>query len=129
MEHDTLARALSTIKNAEAVSKEEVRIKPYSNLISELLNLLKQEGYINDFKLIEDGKGGFLQVSLKGAINKIAAIKPRYSVKITEYEKFETRYLPAKDFGRLIISTPKGMMSHIKSKELKLGGILLAYVY
>jgi len=45
------------------------------------------------------------------------------------YEKFEKRYLPAKDFGMIIVSTNQGIMTHIEAKEKGLGGRLLAYVY
>ncbi|MAG78181.1 30S ribosomal protein S8, partial [archaeon] len=56
-------------------------------------------------------------------------IKPRFSVKIDGYEKFEKRFLLSKDFGLIIVSTSKGIMTHIEAKEKKLGGKLLAFVY
>jgi small subunit ribosomal protein S8 len=56
-------------------------------------------------------------------------IKPRYSVKKTDLEKFEARYLPAQDFGVIILTTTAGVISHAKAKELGVGGKLLAYVY
>jgi small subunit ribosomal protein S8 len=56
-------------------------------------------------------------------------VKPRYSVKSDNYEKFEKRYLPAKEFGVLVVSTPKGMMSHNDARKNKLGGRLIAYCY
>jgi small subunit ribosomal protein S8 len=56
-------------------------------------------------------------------------IKPRYSVKKKDMEKFEARYLPAQDFGVLIISTTKGVKSHTVAREQGVGGKLLAYVY
>ncbi len=46
-----------------------------------------------------------------------------------EFEKFEKRFLPAKDFGFLILSTSKGIMTHLAAKEKSIGGKLLAYVY
>lgn len=129
MEHDLLARALSAIKNAEARGKSKVIVRPVSKLLKTILNLLKKESYIKDFKFIEDNKGGIFEIELAGIINKIGVIKPRFSVKLDGYEKFEERYLPAKDFGRIIVSTPKGVMTHIEAKQKKLGGVLLAYVY
>jgi len=129
MEHDPLARALSAIRNAEARGKSTVIVRPVSKLLGKILELLKKEDYIKSFKYIDDRRGGIYEIELAGTINKIGAIKPRFSVKIKDYEKFEERYLPAKDFGRLIVSTPKGVMTHIEAKEKKLGGVLLAYVY
>ena len=46
-----------------------------------------------------------------------------------KFEKFERRYLPAKDLGILFVSTPKGIMTHYDAKAKKLGGKLLAYCY
>jgi small subunit ribosomal protein S8 len=50
-------------------------------------------------------------------------------VQKTELEKWESRYLPAQDFGVLILTTTAGVVSHMKAKELGVGGKLLAYVY
>jgi small subunit ribosomal protein S8 len=66
---------------------------------------------------------------LKGAINNCGVIKPRYSVKRSDLEKFESRYLPAQDFGVLILTTTEGVITHTEAKELGVGGKLLAYVY
>ena len=46
-----------------------------------------------------------------------------------EFEKFEKRYLPAKNFGILIVTTPEGIMTHNEAKERGIGGRLLAYMY
>ena len=68
-------------------------------------------------------------VELSGRINDCGAVRPRFSVKRTEYERFEKRYLPARDFGILIVSTTEGVMSQKEAMERGLGGVLLAYVY
>jgi len=129
MLQDTLATALSAINNAELRGKTIVILTPASRLLKEVLTLLKKEEYIQNFEFIETGRGGQIKVTLNGAINKINAIKPRYAITLQEFEKFEKRYLPAKDFGRLVISTSKGVTTHIDAKTKKLGGVLLAYVY
>ena len=66
---------------------------------------------------------------MAGSINKCGVIKPRFSVKKNEYEKFEKRYLPAHGFGIIIVSTPKGLMMHDEAIEKGLGGKLIAYCY
>ncbi|MCD6547438.1 MAG: 30S ribosomal protein S8 [Nanoarchaeota archaeon] len=126
---DIIAQALSQINNAEKKGKSYCIIKPVSKLLREILNLMREEGYIGEFEVIDDGRGGILKVNLIGAINKCGAIKPRFSTKIDEFEKFEKRYLPAKDFGILILTTTKGVMTHKKAKKERIGGQLLAYVY
>jgi small subunit ribosomal protein S8 len=56
-------------------------------------------------------------------------IQPRFFVKKDEYEKWEKRYLPARGFGIMIVSTSKGVMSQKEAESLKIGGRLLGYVY
>ena len=129
MEHDILARALSAINNAEKKGKAIVIVRPVSKLLEAIFKKLQEEKYISGFKFIDDKKGGIFEIKLAGTINKIGAIKPRFSVNLSNYEKFEKRYLPAKDFGRIIVSTPKGIFTHIEAKKKNLGGVLLAYVY
>ncbi|MDH7517966.1 MAG: 30S ribosomal protein S8 [Candidatus Thermoplasmatota archaeon] len=129
MLNDPLADALSTIKNAETKGKGTCIIQPSSKLIGGVLSLLKEKGYIGEFKHIDDGKSGIFQVQLIGHINDCGVIKPRYPVKREELEKWEARYLPARDFGLLILTTTMGIVSHTEAKKNGIGGKLLAYVY
>ncbi|MBI4981244.1 30S ribosomal protein S8 [Candidatus Woesearchaeota archaeon] len=129
MFNDPLAAALSKIMNAERVGKREVLIKPASKLLKEVLNILNEHNYLGTFEEIDDEKGGVLKVNILGNVNKCGAIKPRFSTKHNNFEKWEKRYLPAKDFGLLIVSTPLGIMAHNIAKEKKTGGKLLAYCY
>jgi small subunit ribosomal protein S8 len=126
---DIIADSLIRIRNAEKIGKSEIIIKPVSNLLRDMLNVIRAEGYIGEFEVIDNGKGGVLLLSLLGKINKCGAVRPRFSVKFNEFEKFEKRYLPAKGFGMLIVSTTKGIMTNEQAKKLKTGGQLLAYVY
>jgi len=128
MQHDLLADALSAIKNAERVGKKEVEVKA-SKLIGNVLKLMKEKGYIGNFKFVQDGRGGKFKIELKGKIVDCNVIKPRFSVKVEEFEKWEKRYLPAYNVGILILTTNKGVMDHSKAKKLRVGGKLLCYVY
>ena len=129
MQNDPLNDAMSTIKNAATVGKSECQIKPSSKLIGRVLKVMQENGYINQFEFVEDGKAGVFKVKMQGKINNCGVIKPRYSVKKVDLELFEARYLPAQDFGVLIVSTTEGVISHVKAKELGVGGKLLAFVY
>ena len=126
---DTLANALATIMNNEIRGHRECLIYPASKLIGRVLMTLQKEGYIGEIRYIEDGRGGKFIVQLLGRINKCGVIKPRFSVKKNEYEKWERVYLPSREMGVLIVSTPKGVMSHREAISKGLGGVLLAYVY
>ena len=129
MQSDPLNDAMSTIKNAASVGKSECVIHPSSKLIGRVLKVMQEYGYINQFEFVEDGKAGIFKVRLQGRINDCGVIKPRYSVQKNDLDKFESRYLPAQDFGVLILTTTAGVISHAKAKELGIGGKLLAYVY
>jgi small subunit ribosomal protein S8 len=129
MLNDTLSNALSHIFNCEKEGKSECVIKNSSKLIKKTLDILKENKYVGEYKAIVTDRGEILKLELIGNINKIGTIKPRFSVKSDNYEKFEKRFLPAKDFGILIVSTPKGLMIHTKAIEKNLGGRLIVYCY
>jgi len=126
---DPLADALSTIKNAEMTGKPDCTLRPASKLIGNVLKVMKEKGYIGDFEFMDDGKSGNFKVQLKGKINKCGVIRPRHAVKNTDFEKWEKRYLPAKGFGSIILTTPEGVMTHSEARDNGIGGELLAYVY
>jgi small subunit ribosomal protein S8 len=129
MLNDPLADALSIIRNAEMRGIHKCVIQPSSKLIGGVLNLLKEKGYLGNFEYIEDGKAGIYQVELLGSINNCGVIKPRYPINIREMDKWEARYLPARDFGLLILTTTEGIISHDQARKKGIGGKLLAYVY
>jgi small subunit ribosomal protein S8 len=129
MRHDVLSDVLSTLKNMKDRGLFEIEVRPISGTVKGVLTVLKAEGYISEFAVVEDKRGGYAKIKLTNLINNIGAIRPRFSVTLEEFESFESRYLPAKDFGRLIVSTSKGVMTHLQAKVQQLGGVLLAYVY
>ena len=128
MRHDILSDVLVTIKNADLLGKTSA-VVPASKLIGNVLKLLTEKGYLNNYEFNDDRKGGEFIISLNGRINGCGAIKPRFSVKLKDMETHEARYLPAKDFGILILTTPYGVMNNDQAREASTGGKLLAYVY
>ncbi len=127
--NDTLSNVMSTINNCEKVCKQVCIVKPISKLINNVLQILNDNQFIGSFKTIDEARGGIIEVNLLGNINKCGVIKPRFSVKLGDYEKFEKRFLPAKDVGIIIMSTSQGLMTHNQAIEKKLGGKLIAYCY
>ncbi len=129
MQNDPLGDALSKMNNAAMAGRREIEIRPASKLIGRILKIMEEHGYVEEFEYVEDGRGGIFRIRLSPTINKCGAIKPRFSVKREQMEKFESRYLPAQDFGILIITTNRGVMTHSEAKKMGVGGKLLAYVY
>ena len=128
MRHDLLSDALHVLNNAEKIGRRTV-IVPASSLIKEVLIVIQKSGYIGEFEFLDDGKSGQFRIELIRRINKSRSIKPRFAVRLGEFEKWEARYLPAKGFGILVVSTPKGVMTHREAEEKCIGGRLIAYVY
>jgi small subunit ribosomal protein S8 len=127
--NDPLSNLLSQIRNYEEAGKKELITRSNSKIIRKVLAIMQEHKYLGGFEEIKDSKGDLLKIYLLGNINKTGVIKPRFSVKKETYEKFEKRFLPAKDFGILIVSTPQGMMVHTEAKKKSLGGRLISYCY
>lgn len=129
MRHDPLNDAISTLHNAEQAGKGNCILTPSSKLLGRILKVMADHQYIQEFEYTPRVGGDAYEVRLHGAINRCGIIKPRFSVKREDLERFEARYLPAQDFGVLVLTTTAGVISHHKAKELGIGGRLLAYVY
>jgi len=129
MLHDPLNDAMAMLKNAELAGKGECRIRPASKLIGRVLNVLQQTQYIEQFEVVDEHGIATFAVRLKGAINECGVVKPRFAIKRRDLERWEARYLPAQDFGVLILSTTAGVVSNAEAKNLGVGGKVLAYVY
>jgi small subunit ribosomal protein S8 len=126
---DPLADALTNMRNNEMQGNNTCTITPASKMIGHVLRTMQKEEYIGEFEFVDDGKAGQFIVELEGNINKCGVIKPRHAVKNDEYERFEKRYLPSKNFGIMIMTTSQGIMTHKEAKEKGIGGRLLVYIY
>ena len=126
---DILANALSNIMSAEATGKRECIAGVSSKTLKGVLTIMKDNYYIGDFQEINDEKGGKVVINLIGKINNTGVIKPRFAVKLNEYKKYEERFLPAQNFGLIVVSTSHGLITHREAKEKKIGGKLISFVY
>ena len=122
MSNDILANTLSKVLNSEKRCYNECLVKPSSKILKKVLEVMKDNLYIGNFIEINDNKGNVLKINLIGKINNCNVIKPRHAVGFEDFEKFEKRYLPAKGFGMIIISTNKGIMTLEEAKSKKIGG-------
>ncbi|SEW24243.1 30S ribosomal protein S8 [Halobacterium jilantaiense] len=127
--NDPLSDALSGLDNAESVGHLTHTVEPASNMVGSVLEVFYDRGYIDGFEFVDDGKAGRFEVELKGAINECGPVNPRYSVGADGFEQWEKRYLPARDYGALVVTTSHGIMSHYEAREEGVGGQVIAYVY
>jgi len=123
MSQDIIADTLNQIMNIKRARKTKLVVTKNSKLLRNVLDLVKGNGYI-DYKIEDDE----IKIEIKN-LNEIRAIKPRYTVSAKGINKYVRRFLPAKNFGFLIISTNKGLMTHTDAEEKNLGGCLIAYVF
>ena len=126
---DPLVNALNTILVHEERHKKECIIAPASNIVGRVLRIFQTKGYVGEIEFIDDGRQGKFRVQLFGRINECKAVKPRFSVKVKGLERYEKRFLPSRDLGTLIISTPKGIITHQEAREQNSGGRVLAYIF
>ena len=126
MSQDIVADALNMIWNAKKARKEIVVVKRISNLLIEVLKIMKQYRAIKKYKI--DSKDKSLEITI-GELSECKSIKPRFSCDLAQIEKYRRRYLPARNLGVMIISTNKGLMTHEEAQEEQIGGSLIAYFY
>jgi len=123
MSQDIVADALNEIMNAKKARKSEIVINKNSKLLRNVLDIAKERGYL-DYNI----EGNEIKVSLKN-LNEIKAVKPRYTISVKKINNYVRRFLPAKNFGLLIISTNEGLMSHEDAEEKNIGGCIIAYMF
>lgn len=126
MSQDIVADGLNMIKNAKKARKKTIEIKRISNLLIEILKIMKQKEAIKKYKI--DSKEKKVEVTL-GEFSECKAIKPRFTVNKNQIEKYRRRYLPARNIGTIIISTNKGLITHEEALEEGIGGCLISYFY
>jgi len=128
MKSDIISDALNTIMNAKRIEKTEVRINRISKFLINILEMMKEEKYI-DFEVKDEQESKPYVVVKILKLNVCRAIKPRYSVTSEGVEKYLRRYLPSRNFGTVIVSTNKGLMTQYEADKNNLGGSLIAYFY
>ncbi len=128
--NDLIADALTMMRNAIMAKKETVDV-PASNTLKSILEILKKEAYIEDFKFIEDKKQGILRIYLKYTQLKpaIKNIKRISKSGLRVYVKGDKIPYVLRGRGLAIISTSKGLLSDKEARQQGLGGEVMAYVW
>ncbi len=127
---DPIADLLARVRNAGAAGKHEMFV-PYSKIKSEIIRILKEEGYITDFELNNEGAHPRIKITNK-IHNRTSAITGLKRVSRPGLR----RYVGADEIPRVlggmgisILSTSRGILSGKDAKKQKLGGELLAYIW
>ena len=124
---DPLADMLTRIRNAGMVRYETVDV-PMSNLKVGVAKVLREEGYINDYEIIEDNKQGTLRIMLKYGPNDekvINGIRRVSKPGLRQYVKADDIPKVMSGLGISILSTSKGIITDREARRLRIGGEIL----
>jgi len=127
---DLIADAFTMIRNAVMAKKENVDI-PASGALKSILEILKREDYISNFKLIEDKRQGILRIYLKYIDTKpaISNIKRISKPGLRVYVKRDKIPSVLRGRGLAIISTSKGVFTDKEARTQGVGGEVIAYIW
>ena len=127
---DLIADVFTIIRNAIMANKQTADV-PASNTIKSILDILKKQNYIDNFKLIEDKKQGLLRIYLKYIQGRsaIKAIKRISRPGLRAYVKSEKIPSVLRGKGMAIITTSKGLMTDQEARDLKIGGEIIGYIW
>ncbi|HEX6593723.1 MAG TPA: 30S ribosomal protein S8 [Bacillota bacterium] len=128
---DPIADMLTRVRNASAVRHEKMEL-PASKLKRDIADILKREGFVRDYELIEDDKQGILRIFLKYGPNNehvISGIKRISKPGLRVYAKADEVPRVLNGLGIAIISTSKGVLSDREARSQAVGGEVLAYVW
>ena len=127
---DPVADLLTRIRNACEAGHRRVDV-PVSKLKSEIARLLRENHYIQDFKVLDDGRHGLLRIYLKyhGEAPVIRELRRVSTPGLRRYVK--SREIPRvkNGLGMAILSTPQGLMSDRDARKAQIGGELLAVLW
>ena len=127
---DTIADMLTRIRNANRMHYEEVTV-PASNVKKEIARILKEEGFIKDYKIVSDDAQGTIVLTLK--YNKkesvITGLKRISKPGLRVYAKNDDVPKVLNGLGIAIISTSKGIMTDKEARKQNIGGEVLAYIW
>jgi small subunit ribosomal protein S8 len=127
---DPVADMLTRIRNACEAGHRRVDV-PVSKLKVEIARLLKANNYVQDFKVLDDGRHGLLRLYLRyhGDIPVIRELRRVSSPGLRRYVKVREIPRVRNGLGMAILSTPRGLMSDREARSAHLGGELLAVVW
>mgnify|MGYP002518153964 FL=1 len=127
---DPIADMLTRIRNANQQKHETVSI-PYSNLKNELAKILKNEGFVTDFTVEEEGNKKNIVITLKYKGNErvITGLKRVSKPGLRQYAKVNEIPKVLNGLGIVVLSTSQGLMTDKEARAKNIGGEVLAYIW
>jgi len=128
---DTIADMLTRIRNANQMRYQQVSV-PASNLKVSLAKILKEEGFIEDYKLVNEDVQGTIELTLKYGQNKervITGLKRISKPGLRVYAKSTEIPKVLNGLGIAVISTSHGVMTDKEARKQNLGGEVLCYIW
>ena len=128
---DPVADMLTRIRNANVVRHEVLEL-PSSKLKAEIADILKREGYVRDYEVVEDNKQGILKIFLKYGSNEeqvITGIKRISKPGLRVFAKADEVPRVLNGLGTAIVSTSRGVLSDKEARSQHVGGEVLAYIW
>lgn len=128
---DPIADLLTRIRNANQMRYQEVSV-PSSKMKLEIVKILKEEGYIENYKVEKNDVQDNINITLKYGKNKervISGLKRISKPGLRVYAKAEEIPTVLNGLGISIISTPNGVMTGKEAKKQNVGGEVLAYIW
>lgn len=128
--NDPIADMLTRIRNANAMRYKEVEV-PASKIKLEIARILKEEGFISDYKVKKNNVQNIIVLNLKYADKErvITGLKRISKPGLRVYAKCEDIPRVLNGLGIAIVSTSKGLMTDKQARENSLGGEVLAYIW
>lgn len=127
---DPIADMLTRIRNANQQKHEIVSI-PYSNLKNDLAKILKNEGFVTDFVVNEEGNHKNIVITLKYKGNErvITGLKRVSKPGLRQYAKVNEIPKVLNGLGIVVLSTSQGLMTDKEARAKNIGGEVLAYIW
>ena len=129
---DTIADMLTRIRNANSAKHDTVDI-PASNMKKAIAQILVDEGYVKEYKVIEDGKQGVIRVTLKyqgpSRTPVLMGLRRVSKPGLRIYSSSEDMPKVMKGIGTAIVSTSKGVMTDKAARKANVGGEVLAFIW
>ncbi len=127
---DPIANMLTLVRNAARAKHEKVDV-PHSKILASIADILKNEGYIENYRIIKDTKQGLLRIYLRYVNKKSVIVNLKRVSKPGVRVYADAKRLPRvlRGRGTVILTTSKGLMTDAQAREARIGGEVLCYIW